>query len=243
MHTLAIGHHQVTASVEHDRVQNPGGDLIMTNAEARRVGLLWSRRKGAEKRAVMDLSHVNEETEEEALAAGRQMRAGIRAVINQIPDLPDRYDPTYQPPLRHPIQSQNNEESAPSRGKYRRIEQAPETEDEEEDSSALNTPISPFSIANIRRNPPQHFPSIRRATAGQVQANRKTHSGKRARANIFVEDEAEDIGDEDGETATSHTASSSRSRNTSRTQNQADTESDSDSDFDLSFVVDDDWVE
>ena len=243
MHTLAIGHHQVTASVEHDRVQNPGGDLIMTNAEARRVGLLWSRRRGAEKRAVMDLSHVNEETEEEALAAGRQMRAGIRAVVNQIPDLPDRYDPTDRPPLRHRNQSKNNENSAPSSGKYRRIELAPETEDEEEDSSALNTPISPLSSANNRRNTPQRFPSIRWPTAGQVQATRKTHSGKRARANQFVEDEAEDAGDEEDETATSRTGSSSRSSNTSRTQNEADRESDSDSDFDLSFVVDDDWVE
>ena len=186
MHTLAIGHHQVTASVVHDRVQNPGGDLIMTNAEARRVGLLWSRRRGAEKRAGLDLSQVNEETEEEALAAGRQMRAGIRAVVNQIPDHPDRYNPNDQPPLRHPNQSKNNEEGGASRAKYRRIEQAPETEDEEEDSAVLNTAISPLSIANNRRTSPQRFPSIRWPTAGQVQATRETHSEKRTRANLFV---------------------------------------------------------
>ena len=98
VHTLAIGHHQVTASVEEDRVENPGGDLILTNAEARRVGLLWSRRRGAQKRAGIDLSRIDEETEEEAFAAGRQMRAGVRAIVNQIPELQDRYNPNEKTP-------------------------------------------------------------------------------------------------------------------------------------------------
>ncbi len=230
VHTLAIGHHQVTASVEEDRVENPGGDLIMTNAEARRVGLLWSRRRGAQKRAGIDLSRIDEETEDEALAAGRQMRAGVRAIVNQIPDLPDRYNPNEQPPLRLLHESQQNEEGEAMATKYRRIEMFAETDDDENSSAALNTP--------------QPFQSMSSTTADQLQRTRKTHNQRRGRANAFVDDEAMEAGDEEEEeSAENRPASTSLSSPASLIENHSDRETDSDSESNLSFVVDDGWFE
>ena len=43
IHTLAIGHKQVTANVEQDRIENPGGDALYKESDARKMGLLWSR--------------------------------------------------------------------------------------------------------------------------------------------------------------------------------------------------------
>ena len=230
IHTLAIGHHLVTASVEQDRVENPGGDLIFTNAEARRVGLLWSRRRGAQKRAGIDLSRIDEETEEEALAAGREIRAGLRAIVNQIPELPDRYNPNDQPPLRRLHESQQNEEGEPISTKYRRIEMSAVTDDDETASVGLKTP--------------QPFPSSSISMGGQVQQTWKTHNRKRDRANAFADEEAMEAGDEnEEESANNRAASNSRSSTRSRTENHSDRETDSDSESNLSFVVDDGWFE
>ena len=93
INTLAIGHHQVTASVEKDRVENPGGDAIMTASEARRVRLLWSKRKGATDRVERYLAQHPETADDEEIAAGQRMRARVRDRVAQIPDHPDRYDP------------------------------------------------------------------------------------------------------------------------------------------------------
>ena len=222
IHTLAIGHHLVTASVEQDRVENPGGDLIFTNAEARRVGLLWSRRRGAEKRAGIDLARLNEETEEEALEAGHQMRAGVHAMVNQIPDLPDRYNPNEQTHLRRNQETQQNEEGEPIRTKYRRIQMASETDDDEAASVGLNVH--------------QPFPSRANSTARHLQPTPITQKGRRGRANAFVHDEPMEDGDDEEEMATNRAASTG-----SRSENHSD--SDIDSDSDLSFVVNDEWIE
>ncbi len=72
IHTLTIGHKDVTAHVEPDQIENPGGDALYTEKDARDIGLLWSWRKGAERRAGIILNEILEESEDEALEAGRQ---------------------------------------------------------------------------------------------------------------------------------------------------------------------------
>ena len=129
VHTLAIGHTQVTAAVQQDRIENPGGDAIYTEAEARKKGLLWSRRKGAEKRADLILTPIEEETEEDAVEAGRQMRANIIDTLRQLPDLPDRYNPEdARPPRRR--HSPSRDENT-TRTKFRRVQLASENGEEE----------------------------------------------------------------------------------------------------------------
>ncbi len=227
VHTLAIGHHQVTASVEHDRVENPGGDLLIRNSEARRVGLLWSRRRGAEKRAAIDLSDIREETEDEAMAAGRQIRARLGALLNQIPNLPDRDNPNDQAQLRQSGHSSQNEVGAPTRRKYRRIEMAVETDAEDNAQSEL-----PSTSTNLRNRHQLSLAQNSKAAPRNKGAHRNAHS-----LSSFLDLEANDAGDEEEETPNSHAPSSSP------TQPDSEKETDSDSDSDLSFVVHDDWNE
>ena len=55
-----------------------------------------------EKRLGFDPAQQDSEGEEEAVAAGRAMRERQRARLEQVPELPDRYDPTsVRPPSRH----------------------------------------------------------------------------------------------------------------------------------------------
>ena len=87
--------------VEIDEVRDAQRAKVIAAVEARRTGLIWQRRKGVEKRLGFDPAQVEPEGEEEALAAGREMRVRQRAVLSQVPDLPDRYDPTsVRPPSR-----------------------------------------------------------------------------------------------------------------------------------------------
>ena len=87
--------------VEIDEVRDAQRATVIAAVEARRTGLIWQRRKGVEKRLGFDPAQVEPEGEEEALAAGRAMRDRQRALLSQVPDLPDRYDPTSaRPPSR-----------------------------------------------------------------------------------------------------------------------------------------------
>ena len=55
-----------------------------------------------EKRLGFDPAQQDSEGEEEAVATGRAMRERQRALLTQVPELPDRYDPTsVRPPSRH----------------------------------------------------------------------------------------------------------------------------------------------
>jgi len=135
IHTLAIGHTQVTAHVEQDRIENPGGDALYTESDARKMGLLWNRRRGAEKRAGLILPQIPEETEEEAVEVVRQMRANITQTLTQIPDLPDRYNPEDARPQRR-RHSPPRDESA-TRLKFRRVQFVTEEGNEEGENPQL----------------------------------------------------------------------------------------------------------
>ena len=123
-------HKQVTAHIDQDRIENPGGDALFKESDARKMGLLWSRRKGAEKRAGFILTQRPEETEEEAVDAGRQMRVNLTQTLRQIPDLPDRYNPEdAHGPSRRPHSPQREENT--TRQKYRRVQFSSEAADDE----------------------------------------------------------------------------------------------------------------
>ncbi len=102
----------------------------MKEKQARRAGLLWSRRKGAEKRAGVDLSQRPEEDDDEALEAGHQMRADMNQMLAQIPDFPDRYNPEEAAGPSRRRQSTQREENT-TRPKYRRVQFS--NDDEQQD--------------------------------------------------------------------------------------------------------------
>ena len=87
--------------VEVDEVRDQQRATVIAAVELRKKGLRWQRRKGVEKRLGFDPAQQDSEGEEEAVAAGRAMRERQRALLTQVPELPDRYDPTsVRPPSR-----------------------------------------------------------------------------------------------------------------------------------------------
>ena len=80
--------------VEVDEVRDQQRATIIAAVELRKRGRKWQRRKGVEKRLGFDPAQQDSEGEEDAVAAGRAMRERQRALLTQVPELPDRYDPT-----------------------------------------------------------------------------------------------------------------------------------------------------
>ena len=117
IHTLAIGHKDVTGQVVEDRIINPHADEVIPEKKAREMGLLWSKRRGAMKRAGIDLPISREENEDLAVAAGQASRNRIRQMVDQVPDFPDRYNPLdARPPKHHTKTLQfNDSETHPKR--------------------------------------------------------------------------------------------------------------------------------
>ena len=261
IHTLAIGHNQVTASVEQDRVENPGGDSIMSESDARRVGLLWSKRRGATNRVDRHLAHLPAEREDEEIAAGHRIRARARERIAQIPDHPDRYDPVAaRPPSRRARSPSSTTPHGPKR-KLKRVE-IDLTSDEEMETEPTPPGENPISTAGFHRglarldsdseadHPPAPLPNSRPSSVlsndelplfrpNLIRLGRGGARHRRARRRVphpFILSEAEESEDEPAspsETSLPHSAMPSHS----------DNDSASESDSDDSFVVSDDNFE
>ncbi len=101
INSLAYGHKDITGEVEEVQINNPGADQILSDIEARRMGLLWSRRRGAINHIGFDPSEIREESENHAIAAGRDMRSRLRALMSVVPDEPDRLIPQEDRPILH----------------------------------------------------------------------------------------------------------------------------------------------
>ena len=80
--------------LEIDEVRDQQRATVIAAVELRKTGLRWQRRKGVEKMLGFDPAQDDSEGEEEAVAAGRAMRVRERALLTQVPELPDKYDPT-----------------------------------------------------------------------------------------------------------------------------------------------------
>ena len=129
IHTLAIGHKDVTANVDEDRIGNPRADEVFPEKIARDMGLFWSRRKGATQRAGVSLTQIHEENDDEAIEAGQAARNHLREMVNQVPDFLDRYNPeAARPPTRHREECGSN--NSATRPKRQRIEMATDSEEE-----------------------------------------------------------------------------------------------------------------
>ncbi len=114
--TLAYGHKNITARVVQGRIINPGADLIIAAKEARELGLVWSRRKGAVNRLGFDPALPNPESDEDALQAGRDMRVRLTQMLNRVDDIPDQLIPQEERPLLRRAQTDNiREQPAPLR--------------------------------------------------------------------------------------------------------------------------------
>ena len=79
--------------LEVDEVRDQQRATVIAAVELRKVRR-WQKRKGVEKRLGFDPAQQVSEGEEEAVAAGRAMRERHRALLTQVPELSDRYDPT-----------------------------------------------------------------------------------------------------------------------------------------------------
>ena len=146
IHTLSYGHKDLNVVLEIDEVRDAQRNQIIAAVEARRKGLIWPRRKGVVKRLGFDPAQDVSEGEEEAVAAGREMRARQRARLTQVPDLPDRYDPTTaRPPCRR---TATPDPDAPP-PKLRRVQLPSISDDEDLPSESRTQPdTAPFRLAS-----------------------------------------------------------------------------------------------
>ncbi len=88
--TLPYGHKDITHDVVQEPIENPGGDIILTAKQARDSGLVWSKRRGALKRLDLTPDDNGEETEQDALAAGKDVRARMRKRLDDVEEVADK---------------------------------------------------------------------------------------------------------------------------------------------------------
>ena len=134
--------------VEEDRIGNPRADEVFKEKQARAMGLLWSRRKGAMKRAGITFTQRQEENEDEAIEAGQALRNHLREILTQVPNIPDRYNPAeHRSPRRqrHETTSNNNSDT---RAKRQRIEMASDS-DENHVKLPKHNQFSPILTSNF----------------------------------------------------------------------------------------------
>ena len=91
--TLAYGHKDIPNRIEINKIDNPAREKVITEMEARRVGLLWKRSKAIATRLGYDPAERVEETDEEAIDAGKRMIGGVRTLLAQVPEISDKYNP------------------------------------------------------------------------------------------------------------------------------------------------------
>ena len=127
--------------VEVDDVRDQQRATVIAAVELRKKGRRWQRRKGVEKRLGFDPAQQDSEGEEEAVAAGRAMRERQRALLTQVPELPDRYDPTS---LRPPS-PRSDPDATPN--KRRRVRLASTSDGEDLPSEIRTEPdATPFGL-------------------------------------------------------------------------------------------------
>ncbi len=131
---------------ELDEFRDQRRATVIAAVEARRTCLIWHRRKGVEKRLGFDPAQDEPEGEEEAVAAGIEMRARQRALLAEVPDLPDRYDPTaVRPPSRR---SATPEPDAPP-AKLQRVRLPSISDDEDQPPEHRRHPdLTPFRLGS-----------------------------------------------------------------------------------------------
>ena len=234
-HTLAIGHKDVTAEVEEDRIENPHADDVFPEKKAREMGLLWSRRKGAMKRAGIDLPIRREENENLAIAAGQASRNRIRQMVDQIPYFPYRYNPLEARPTKHHRHASHSNKSE-THPKRQRV-QIPSSSDDE--SSQFSSPqnLHPQSDPNLHFQRGLARIDSQASEDGALSSSPSTSPVRRRRRNSLVDDEAGEGDGSSTEGDSPHPASHANADHSSHSPSHTEPDS---SDSDLDFVVGDD---
>ena len=211
--------------MEINKIDDPAREKVITEKEARRVGLLWKRSNTIAKRLGYDPAERVEETQEEALEAGKRMGTGIQNLLAQVPDLPDRYIP--QGPKAHK-RTKPPKQEANSSGPLKRVRLLSVSENEEisEEVSSITGCAAEPSSAN-RPTPtllstPKNAETYSRKKSMPSIKHRHVGSPDRV-SNPFIISEAEESGDED-------TDSKASSRSKRHSFSDSDSESDSESD-------------
>ena len=91
--TLAYGHKEITHDIVQEQIENPGADIIRSAKQARDSALVWSRRRGVDKRLGLTPDANGEETEQDALAAGKDVRARMWKRLDDVEEMPDKLIP------------------------------------------------------------------------------------------------------------------------------------------------------
>ena len=231
IYTLAYGHKDIPNRVEINKIDDPAREKVITELEARRVGLLWKRSKGIATRLGYDPGHRVEETDEEALEAGKRMGVGIQNLLAQVRDLPDRYIPQGRKPhkrIKPPKQGANS--SAP----LKRVRLLSDSEHEviSKDVSSITGYAAEECAVNgatptVLSTPRNAETSSSKRSSSSIKHR---HVGSRGRvSNPFIISEAEESGDEDTD---------SKASSRSKCHSSSDSDSESDSESDDCFIVD-----
>ena len=240
--TLPYGHKDITHDIVQDKIENPGGDIILTAKQARDSGLVWSRRKGVEKR--LGMTHVDngEENEQEALAAGKALKEKTRKRLVDVEEEPDKLIPqdlrpvAQRKPAKHPHMRIDSEEDSCSITKKRsllRIDSDPESPIERNQTEE-DQPGSFQNSTSIQSSTPSTIPKSIEVYSGP---NRTTSKKSSAVLSFFL-DEAENSkndAEDDSWPVRSRSSSPSRSHLES-----SDEDSEGEEDYDESFMVGDD---
>ncbi len=144
---MAFGHRDIVQNVEEDRENIGNRDKVFTDREARELGLLWKRRAGFYKHLMRIPYRHDEENEGDAIAAGLAQRNRVQLLIDQVPNIPYRFQPV-SPGTRKAIgQSVRNQPPL----KYRRVERGDESDDllDQGDGSSDGENDPPLSFAAI----------------------------------------------------------------------------------------------
>jgi len=236
--TLPYGHKDITHDVVQEQIENPGGDIILTAKQARDSGLVWSRRRGVDKRLGLSPLDNGEENEQDALAAGKALREKTRKRLEEVIDIPEKLIPqelrpvAHRKPAKHPHMRIDSEEDSCSITKKRsllRIDSDPESpiernQREEDQTGSFQNSTSIHAT----------IPKSIEVYSGPNRTTSKKSSGVRS---FFLEEAEESKNDAEEESWPVGSRSSSPSRSHLES---SDEDSEGEPDSDDSFMVGDD---
>ena len=236
--TLPYGHKDITHDVVQEPFENPGGDIILTAKQARDSGLVWSRRRGVDKRLGLTPIDNGEENEQDALAAGKAIREKTRKRLEGVIDIPEKLIPqeirpvAHRKPEKHPRMRIDSEEETGSLSKKRSLLRI---------DSDGESPIEPNQTEHARPDSFHISTSIPATIPKQIETytgpNRTTSKKSIGVRSFFLEEAEEAKNDAEEESWPVRRRSSSLSRSHFET---SDEDSDGEADSDDSFMVGDD---
>jgi len=241
--TLAYGHKDITHDIIQEQTENPGGDIILTAKQARDSGLVWSRRRGVDKRLGLSPDGNGEENEQDALAAGKEVRARMRKRLDDVAEMPDKVIAQELRPVTRRMHAKrsrmriDSEEDSCLLTKKRsllRIVSEDESSIDPPQNGEQQTECPIMSSTSIQTNTPPTIPNSFEIFSGP---NRTTSKKSSAVRSFFLEEAEESKNDAEEESWPVGRRSSSPSRSHLES---SDEDSEGEADSDDSFMVGDD---